>query len=70
MIDTKGQIQITLRAARVNAELTVVEASKALGIGKEKLLKWEHNPGQITVLDQQKISEVYGLPLDFIKFLP
>ncbi len=61
-------VKISLRAARVNAELTLLEAAKKLGIGKDRLIKWENNPGLVNSIYQAKIQKVYGLPLDCIFF--
>lgn len=61
-------MQITLRAARVNAGLTILEASKRLGCGKDTLMKLEKMPEKCTVLMQRKISDVYSMPLDYIDF--
>lgn len=60
--------QISLKAARVNAGLTVVEAAKALGICKERVMKYERTPGIVNPIYQKKISEVYKCPIDCIKF--
>lgn len=60
--------QITLKAARVNAGLTIMEASKRLGISHGTLVKWEKNPGDLTPNQQRKIQEVYNFPSDFIFF--
>ena len=38
-------VQISLRAARVNAGLTLLDGAKAIGISKDTLIKWERNPG-------------------------
>lgn len=61
-------IKITLKAARVNAEMTLLQASKALGIGKDTLIKWEKNSGSVTPDRQEIISNVYGIPIDNIFF--
>lgn len=63
-------VQISMKAARVNANLTILKAAKAIGIGKDTLLKWEKNPGLVNPIYQKKISEVYNLPIDFIFFGP
>lgn len=63
-------IQITLRAARVNAGMTQTEAAKKMGIGKDTLLKWEKNPGYVNPIYQEIISKTYALPIDAICFLP
>ena len=62
------QTQISLKAARVNAGKTLIEAAKSIGIGKDTLMKWEKNPGLVNPIFQKKISESYGLPIDFIFF--
>ena len=56
-------IQISLRAARVNANLTIMEASRLIGIGKDRLLKWEKAPHLVNALYQKKISETYEIQL-------
>ena len=61
-------IKITLKAARVNAGLTILEASKLLGFGKDTLIKYEKNPEQIRISVRRKFSEVYRLPADHIFF--
>lgn len=60
--------QITLKAARVNAGLTIMQACKKLGISHSTLVKWEKHPGDITVNQQSKIQEVYNFPIDYIFF--
>ncbi|WP_295234494.1 helix-turn-helix transcriptional regulator [Veillonella sp.] len=60
--------QISLKAARVNANLTLIEAAKSLGIGKDTLMKWERNPGYVNPIYQKKISEAYKIPIDCIFF--
>lgn len=62
-------MKITLRAARVNAGLTIIEAAKLLGIGKDTLVKWERDPGKVTVYKQASISQIYNIPIDNIIFL-
>ena len=61
-------VKISLRAARVNAGLTLLDAAEKLGIGKDRLIKWENNPGLVNRIYQAKIQEVYGLPIDCIFF--
>ena len=61
--------KISLKAARVNANLTLLDAAKLLGIGKDTLLKWERNPDRVQPRYQKRISEVYEMPIDVIFFL-
>ena len=60
--------KISLKAARVNANLTVIEAAKAIGIGKDRLLKWESEPDLVPPIWQKKIGEVYNFSIDNIFF--
>jgi len=39
--NNEANIQITLKAARVNAGLTILEVCKLLGFGKDTLIKYE-----------------------------
>lgn len=60
--------KISLRAARVNANLSQDEAAKKLGINKWKLLKWEKDPSLVKVKYLPRIEEVYKYPTDYIFF--
>lgn len=61
-------VKISLKAARVNANLTILEAAKQLGIGKDTLIKWEKNPDRVQPRYQKIISSVYKMPIDDIFF--
>ena len=61
-------MKISLKAARVNANLTIIEAAKRIGIGKDTLMKWERNPDCVQPRFQKQISEVYCMPIDDIFF--
>lgn len=60
--------RISLRAARVNADLSQKEAATALGINVATLQNYENGR---TVPDWEmvrKIEAVYRFPVDFISF--
>ena len=60
--------RITLKAARVNADLSQREAAKALGVNVSTLQNYETGK---TVPDWdmvKRIESVYGFPADFIIF--
>lgn len=61
-------MQITLRAARVNAGLTLIEAAKLFGINKDTLSKYERDSSNVPRKFFIKIEEVYGVPVDNIFF--
>lgn len=62
------EFKISLKAARVNAGLTVINAAKQLKIGKDTLIKWEKNSGLVNPIWQNKISKLYKMPIDYIFF--
>lgn len=64
-----NQIKISLAAARVNAEMTMEQACKKLGVSKNTLIKWEKGISCPTWDKVQLISEVYRFPSDHIIFL-
>lgn len=65
-----SEIKISIKAARVNAGFTIVEASKRLGISPSTLVAWEKKPEKISAANQDKIASVYGISTDNIIFLP
>lgn len=60
--------KITLKAARVNAGLTLKEASKKLGICETTLIRWEKDSSIVQSKYHKMISEAYQYPSDFIIF--
>lgn len=61
---------ITLKAARVNAGLTQLEAAEKLGISKGTLASYEMYKTKPDVGRAQQIADLYGLTVDGIIFLP
>lgn len=61
--------QISLKAARVNAELTQLEAAKRLGVCKSTIMNWESGKSSPTADNLKALCEVYQMPYDCI-FLP
>lgn len=60
--------RISLRAARVNADLSQQEAAKRLGISKATLQNYEAGNTVPDILMSRKIQDVYGFPMDYIFF--
>ena len=56
--------KITLRAARVNADLTQVEAAKAMGKTKQTIVNWESGASSIKYTDLVRLSELYKIPIE------
>ena len=61
-------MKISLRAARINADLNLIPAAKLLGVGKDTLIKWEHNPKLVKAEYYKRISSVYKMPINCIFF--
>lgn len=63
------KLQISLAAARVNADMTQDDVAKSMKISKNTLVNWEKGVSEPTITQGRKLSELYNIPLDNI-FLP
>lgn len=59
---------ISLKAARVNAGLTLAEASEKIGVSKKTLIDYEKQRRFPNVRLAQKIAMTYGCRYDDIEF--
>lgn len=59
---------ITLKAARVNVDMTQKEAAKDLGISKNTLLNYEKYKTVPDIEMSKKIANLYGLTINDIIF--
>jgi transcriptional regulator with XRE-family HTH domain len=66
--DRKLEIKFTLRAARVNAGMRLIEAAKHFGINKDTLSKYERDSTNIPRSIFIKIEDIYKIPVDYIFF--
>lgn len=64
----KGGAMITLKAARINANLTQLEASEKLGVSLPTLQRWEQNPSKVKERNREFIAKNYGIPLELLKW--
>lgn len=62
-------IRISMAAARVNADMSQEQVAKALNVSNATVCAWENYKSPITVEMAQKISNLYGLPMECIKFI-
>lgn len=62
--------KLTLKAARVNAGLTQVEAAAKLGITDATLINYEKGRAFPDVRILKKIEDIYGVEYRDIIFLP
>lgn len=61
--------KISLEAARINAKLTQKELAKILGVSNTTIVNWESGKTEPNLSQLKKISELSGIPMDFI-FVP
>lgn len=62
------KIQISLAAARVNAELTQQEVANRLHISKQTIVNWEKGKSEPSASQADMLSELYKFPRDSIFF--
>lgn len=63
------KFQISLAAARVNADLTQSDVAKALKISKQTIVNWEKGKSEPSINQGRMLEELYKIPMDYI-FLP
>ena len=61
--------QISLAAARVNAKLSQKELANLLNVDVSTIYNWESARSEPSASQLRKISEISGIPMDFI-FIP
>ena len=62
-------LQISLAAARVNANMTQQQAADAIGVNKSTIVSWENGKTLPNSLLLCKLSDLYKIPIGNI-FLP
>lgn len=63
-------MQLTLKAARVQAGLTQKEAAKRIGISSDTLYNYENQKSFPDIPVLKRIEQVYGVNYSDIIFLP
>lgn len=61
-------LQITLKAARVNADIKQIDAAKALGVQPATLRNWEAGKTYPNGEQCDRICKLYGIKWDNLKF--
>ncbi len=61
--------KISLEAVRVNAKCNQKEWAKLLGVSNKTVVNWEKGNTEPTLSQLRKMSELSGIPMDFI-FVP
>ena len=58
--------RIIIAACRVNAKMTQIEFAQALGVDRSTIANWEAGNTEPNANQLRKISELSGIPMDFI----
>lgn len=61
--------KVSLKAARVNANLNQTEAAKKIGVTRDTISNWETGKSSPSVVQFKTIEQVYGISYDSIDFL-
>ena len=61
--------RISLEAVRVNTKMKQKEWAKMLGVSQATVINWEKGNTEPTLSQLRKMSELSGIPMDFI-FVP
>lgn len=60
------KLQISLAAARVNAELTQDEVATKMGVSKQTIVNWEKGRVVPGIPEMEMLSRIYKIPQDNI----
>lgn len=63
-------VKLSLKSARVNAQLSQKDAAKAIGVSNKTLSSWENGVTSPTASVIPVICELYGVPYNQLNFLP
>jgi len=59
-------IQISLAAARVNADLTQAEVAKMMHVSNKTIINWESGKIIPSFANVEMLCRIYGIPSDYI----
>ena len=60
-------MEISLKAARINAGMTQTDVCIQLGIRRGTLSRWENGKNYPNVKQMQKLCELYGVKIEDLK---
>lgn len=64
-----AEFQISLAAARVNAQMTQEDTAKAMRVSKTTVVNWEKSKVIPGIPEVEMMSRLYGIPQDYIFLL-
>ncbi len=63
-------MQMTLKAARINAGYTQQEAADRINVTSDTISNWERGKSFPDAVQIRRIEEAYGVPYDLLIFCP
>ena len=63
------KLQISLAAARVNANMTQEDVAKIMGVTRHSIANWENGKTIPGIPEIEMLCRIYNIPQDYI-FLP
>lgn len=66
MADWK-EASLSIKAARVNAEMSIMEASEELGISRYKLSRYENGYTEIPARTLRMMGDLYNVPFECLR---
>lgn len=64
-----NQLKISIAAARVNSKMNQREFANEIGVSLSTVVNWESGKTEPDASQLRKISEISGIPMDYI-FVP
>ena len=61
-------MQITLRSARINANLSQEQLANNIGVHRNTIAKWENNPSEMSIGNAEKVCKALNVKLSDIFF--
>ena len=58
--------KISLKAARINARLTQVEAAERIGVTKETIINWEKSKSEPKLKQVKRLADIYNIPVELL----
>ena len=60
--------QISLKSARINANLTQRQLGKIVGVHENTIAKWENDPAEMSIRNAEKVCKALDVQLSDIFF--
>ncbi|MDO4648335.1 MAG: helix-turn-helix transcriptional regulator [Eubacteriales bacterium] len=61
------KLTVSLKAARVNADLTQSDTAKLMHRTKQTIVNWESGATDISYRDLLALCKIYGIPIEYIR---